>query len=162
MRSVTGPTSTDVYARRALFPTNFAQRQEFRSAYDALSHTAYVNALLDRYGFASITTPDPQNPEGGTKVTLSRADLITRLGTPGASNLTRAQVLRAIVESDEVRAAEFTRAYVAMQYYGYLRRTPESSGYNAWLNYLNAHPTDARTMVNGFLNSGEYRARFGQ
>jgi hypothetical protein len=162
MRSVTGPTATDVYARRALFPTNFTQRQEFRAAYDALSHTAYVNALLDRYGFASITTPDPQNPEGGTKVTLSRADLIARLGTQGASNLTRAQVLRAIVESDEVRAAEFTRAYVAMQYYGYLRRTPESSGFNAWLNYLNAHPTDARTMVNGFVNSGEYRARFGQ
>jgi photosystem II stability/assembly factor-like uncharacterized protein len=162
MRSVTGQTSADVYARRALFPATFAQRQEFRSAYDALSHTAYVNALLDRYGFASITTPDPQNPEGGTKVALSRADLIARLGTQGASNLTRAQVLRAIVESDEVRAAEFTRAYVAMQYYGYLRRTPESGGFNAWLNYLNAHPTDARTMVNGFVNSGEYRARFGQ
>jgi hypothetical protein len=162
MRSVTGPTASDVYARRALFPANFTQRQEFRSAYDALSHTAYVNALLDRYGFISITTPDPQNPEGGTKTTLSRADLIARLSAQGASNLTRAQVLRAIVESDEVRAAEFTRAYVAMQYYGYLRRTPETSGFNAWLNYLNAHPTDARTMVNGFLNSGEYRARFGQ
>ncbi|HEY0097406.1 MAG TPA: Calx-beta domain-containing protein [Pyrinomonadaceae bacterium] len=162
MRSVTGATAAEVYARRALFPSNFAQRQEFRSAYDALSHTAYVNALLDRYGFASITSPDPQNPEGGTKVTLSRADLIARLGAQGASNLTRAQVLRAIVESDEMRAAEFTRAYVAMQYYGYLRRTPEPGGFNAWLNYLNAHPTDARTMVNGFVNSGEYRARFGQ
>lgn len=162
MRSVTGQTAPDVYARRALFPANFTQRTEFRSAYDALSHTAFVNALLDRYGFLSINTPDPQNPEGGTKVTLSRADLISRLAVQGASNLTRAQALRAIVESDEVRAAEFTRAYVAMQYYGYLRRTPESGGYNAWLNYLNAHPTDARTMVNGFLNSGEYRARFGQ
>ncbi len=162
MRSVTGQTATDVYARRALFPANFTQRQEFRSAYDSLSPTAFVNALLDRYGFASITTPDPQNPEGGTKVALSRADLITRIGVQGASALTRAQVLRAIVESDEVRAAEFNRAFVAMQYYGYLRRTPESSGYNAWLNYLNANPTDARTMVNGFLNSGEYRARFGQ
>jgi hypothetical protein len=162
MRSVTGQTASDVYARRALFPANFTQRQEFRTAYDALSPTNFVNALLDRYSLASITTPDPQNPEGGTKVVLSRADLIARLGAQGASNLTRAQVLRAIVESDEVRAAEFTRAYVAMQYYGYLRRTPETSGFNAWLNYLNAHPTDARTMVNGFVNSGEYRARFGQ
>jgi hypothetical protein len=51
---------------------------------------------------------------------------------------------------------------VAMQYYGYLRRTPEDAGYTAWLNYLNAHPTDFRTMVNGFMNSIEYRLRFGQ
>jgi photosystem II stability/assembly factor-like uncharacterized protein len=162
MRSVTGQTASEVYARRALFPANFMQLQEFRTTYDKLSDTAYVNMLLDRYGFHSITTPDPQNPEGGTKLLLTRADLISRLTTQGALNLTRAQVLRAIVEADEVRAAEFTRPYVAMQYYGYLRRTPEASGFNAWLNYLNAHPTDARTMVNGFVNSDEYRARFGQ
>jgi len=30
------------------------------------------------------------------------------------------------------------------------------------LNYLNANPTDFRTMVNGFMNSTEYRLRFGQ
>jgi len=70
--------------------------------------------------------------------------------------------LRAVVESDEVSAAEFTRAFVAMQYYGYLRRTPEEAGYNDWLNYLNANPTDFRTMVHGFVNSIEYRRRFGQ
>jgi hypothetical protein len=49
-----------------------------------------------------------------------------------------------------------------MQYYGYLRRTPESTGYQAWLDYLNTHPGDFRTMVNGFMNSTEYRLRFGQ
>ena len=53
-------------------------------------------------------------------------------------------------------------AFVAMQYYGYLRRTPEPEGYQNWLNYLNAHPTDFRTMVNGFVNSFEYRLRFGR
>ena len=76
--------------------------------------------------------------------------------------LTRAQVLRAIADSDEVGAAEYNRAFVAMQYYGYLRRTPETAGYNDWLNYLNAHPSDFRTMVNGFMNSQEYRLRFGE
>jgi hypothetical protein len=49
-----------------------------------------------------------------------------------------------------------------MQYYGYLRRTPDAPGFNAWLNYLTAHPDDFRTMVNGFMNSQEYRLRFGQ
>ena len=49
-----------------------------------------------------------------------------------------------------------------MQYYGYLRRTPETDGYNAWLNYLRANPTDFRVMVGGgFVNSDEYRLRFG-
>jgi len=75
--------------------------------------------------------------------------------------LTRAQVLRAIADSDEVLSLEFNRAFVAMQYYGYLRRTPEAAGYNSWLAYLTAHPTDSRTMVNGFMNSAEYRLRFG-
>jgi hypothetical protein len=62
-----------------------------------------------------------------------------------------------LTNSDQV----FNQAFVAMPYYGYLRRTPESAGYNAWLNYINAHPTDTRTMVNGFMNSVEYRLRFG-
>jgi hypothetical protein len=48
-----------------------------------------------------------------------------------------------------------------MQYYGYLRRTPEAAGYNAWLDYLKANPSDYRTMVGGFVNSAEYRLRFG-
>jgi hypothetical protein len=33
--------------------------------------------------------------------------------------------LRIIVESTEAIAAQFNRAFVAIQYYGYLRRTPE-------------------------------------
>jgi hypothetical protein len=34
-------------------------------------------------------------------------------------------------------------------------------GYNDWLNYLNANPTDFRSMVRGFVDSTEYRRRFG-
>jgi hypothetical protein len=48
-----------------------------------------------------------------------------------------------------------------MQYFGYLRRDPEPTGFNAWLAFLNANPTDFRTMVFGFVNSQEYRGRFG-
>ena len=159
MQSVTGQTPADTSARRAAFPLSFVQRQEFRTRFDHLSDAAFVDALLGRYGLSAITTPDPQQPEGERKVVLTRAELTSRLES-GA--LTRAQVLRAVVESDEVSAAEFNRAFVAMQYYGYLRRTPEPTGYNVWLNYLRARPGDFRTMVNGFVNSTEYRMRFGQ
>ncbi|HEX7294912.1 MAG TPA: DUF4214 domain-containing protein, partial [Pyrinomonadaceae bacterium] len=78
-----------------------------------------------------------------------------------ASRKTRAQVVRAIVDHPDVDAKLYNGAFVAMQYYGYLRRTPEEPGYTNWLNYLNANPTDFRTMVHGFMDSREYRLRFG-
>ena len=158
MRAVTGSTPQDVFAKKAAYTTAFVSRQEFVSAYGALSNADYVNTLLGRYQLTSITTPDPAQPDGTSMVTLTSADLINRLN---AGTLTRAQVLRAIADSAQVGQLEFNRAFVAMQYYGYLRRTPETSGYNAWLNYLNTHPDDSRTMVNGFMNSQEYRLRFG-
>jgi hypothetical protein len=37
---------------------------------------------------------------------------------------TRAQVLRAMSESQVLKDAEFNRAFVLMQYFGYLRRNP--------------------------------------
>jgi hypothetical protein len=49
-----------------------------------------------------------------------------------------------------------------MQYFGYLKRDPEEEGYNAWLRYLNANPGDFRNMIHGFVNSAEYRSRFGR
>jgi photosystem II stability/assembly factor-like uncharacterized protein len=162
MRSVTGQTSADTYARRAAYPSLFMQRPDFKAAYDSLSNAAFVNTLLDRYALPHITTPDPQQPETSARVLLTRADLINRLSAGGAQALTRAQVLRAIVESDEVGAVEYNGAFVAMQYYGYLRRTPEEDGYQAWLRVINQDPNNIRIMVNGFLNSTEYRLRFGQ
>ena len=113
---------------------------------------------MSHYSLTQITTRDPNSPEVGPKILLTRNDLTSQLD---AGTLSRARVLRAIVESDEVTAAEFNRAFVAMQYYGFLRRDPETAGFNAWLNYLNGNPTDFRTMVNGFVNSTEYKLRFG-
>lgn len=160
MRSVTGQTSAEVFQKRAAFADGWVERPEFVALYpNTLTDPQYVGTLMGRYSLTSITTPDPANPDGAVKVTLTNTDLINRLAT-GA--LTRAQVLRAIADSDQLFAAEFNSAFVAMQYYGYLRRTPEDAGYQAWLNYLNAHPTDFRTMVGGFVNSAEYKLRFGQ
>lgn len=162
MRSVTGETPTDTYARRALFPVNFTERPDFKTAYSTMSNTAFINTLLDPYGLQQITAPDPQNPEGGVKVILTRTDLINRLGATSGQALNRSQVLRAIVESDEVVAREYNGAFVAMQYYGYLRRTPEEAGFQAWLRVINEEPQNVRLMVNGFMNSNEYRLRFGR
>jgi hypothetical protein len=88
---------------------------------------------------------------------LTAPDLISRLD---ANVLTRGQVFRAIADSDEIGAREFDNAFVAMQYYGYLRREPEAAGYEAWLGVLRRG--DIRTMVDGFMNSAKYKLRFGR
>src|SRR6266516_361050 len=158
LRSVTGTTAAETNAKRAAFANNFVLRPEFASL-AAMTNTNYVNTLMGRYGLSSITTPDPANPDGGVKVTLTSTDLTNRLN---ALTLTRAQVLRAIVQSDQVSLNfEAVNAFVASQYYGYLRRKPDTAGFNNWVTHLSQHPDDFRTMVHGFVNSVEYRLRFG-
>jgi hypothetical protein len=63
---------------------------------------------------------------------------------------------------------EFNRAFVLMQYYGYLRRDPNGgqdtdwSGFDFWLtklNQFNGNFINAE-MVKAFITSIEYRQRF--
>ena len=83
---------------------------------------------------------------------------------------TRAAALRAVVEDAGFQRQEFNRAFVLMQYFGYLQRDPDSApdsnfdGYNFWLGKLNQFNGNfvQAEMVKAFLNSTEYRARFGQ
>jgi len=86
-----------------------------------------------------------------------------------AGTETRATVLRKVAEADELGLNESNRAFVLMQYFGYLRRNPNDapdadfSGYNFWLNKLNTFNGDFRAaeMVKAFITSIEYRKRFG-
>ncbi|HEX8458649.1 MAG TPA: Calx-beta domain-containing protein [Pyrinomonadaceae bacterium] len=157
MSFVAGQTAEEVYARKAQLAQRFTERAEFQTAYGGLPNSDYVFALLARSGLPQVTTPDPANPDGTRKVTLTGVELTRRLD---AGTLTRAQVFRAIADSDEVGAAEFNNAFVAMQYYGYLRRKPDDAGFRAWLAVLQRG--DVRTMIDGFLNSAEYKLRFGR
>jgi hypothetical protein len=50
---------------------------------------------------------------------------------------------------------------VLAQYFNYLRREPDDSGYNFWLNILNNQPNNFRGMVCAFITSAEYQDRFG-
>ena len=83
--------------------------------------------------------------------------------------MVRATVLRRIVENPPFMAAETSRAFVLMQYFGYLRRNPDDapntdfSGFDFWLGKLNQFNGDYRAaeMVKAFITSGEFRNRFG-
>jgi Tol biopolymer transport system component len=93
--------------------------------------------------------------------TLFRGDVLT--SALDNQILTRAQVLRAVAEFDELKAAELNSAFVLMEYFGYLRRDPDEDGYNFWLGKLDSFNGDyvRAEMVKAFINSAEYRQRFG-
>jgi hypothetical protein len=50
-----------------------------------------------------------------------------------------------------------------MEYFGYLRRDPDEAGFQFWLSKLNAANGNfiQSQMVEAFINSIEYRTRFG-
>jgi hypothetical protein len=78
-----------------------------------------------------------------------------------AANNSRARIIRAVVDATAFQTAEYNRAFVLMQYFGYLRRDPDTSGYNFWLDVLNNRvPNNYRSMVCAFINSAEYQLRF--
>src|SRR5205823_2358813 len=54
-----------------------------------------------------------------------------------AATETRATVLRKVAESQFFASTEFNRAFVLMQYFGYLRRDADDAGFGFWFNKLN-------------------------
>jgi hypothetical protein len=110
---------------------------------------------------------DTLNANAGNPLsTAERDQLVADLN--GAVK-TRVQVLRAIAEHPALVAAESNRAFVLLQYFGFLRRNPNDApdtdytGYDFWLtklNQFNGSFLDAE-MVKAFITSAEYRQRFG-
>ncbi len=71
---------------------------------------------------------------------------------------------RQIVTNGSFAQARFNEAFVMMEYFGYLRRDPDASGFQFWLDKLNQFNGnfERAEMVKAFINSGEYRSRFNQ
>ena len=135
---------------------------------------AYFNGFVQRSSFTSkypSSMPNDQfvdllNSNAGNPLSQTERNQLVSDLTNNAK--TRAQALRAVADDQDLVIAEFNRAFVLMQYFGYLRRDPNSgqdtdyTGYDFWLiklnqfngNYLNAE------MVKGFISSIEYRNRF--
>src|SRR5262249_44492531 len=134
------------------FTAAFVQRSRFTTAFPSSMPAAQFVDML--------------NTNAGNPLSQSERDqLVNDLSTNAK---TRAQALRAVAEDMDLNAAEFNRAFVLMQYFGYLRRNPndpqdtDHTGYDFWLtklnqfngNYINAE------MVKAFISSIEYRGRF--
>jgi len=143
-------------SNKQAFVLGFVQRPEFLLAYPNPLTADQIVTQLDANA-------------GGVLSTTEKENLISVLGATPSDPVKRAQVLRAVAEHVDLRNAEFNKAFVLMQYFGYLRRNPNNfpdtnfDGYNFWLtklNQFNGNFVNAE-MVKAFIASDEYRHRFG-
>jgi hypothetical protein len=126
---------------KVAFVNEFMTRSDYQSMYGSIgSNDAYVTALLNTLGLSNH--PNKQA-------------WISSLN----GGATRASVLRSVTEDSQVYQKYYNEAFVIMQYFGYLRRSADLS-YVQWIQTMNSNGGDYRTMINGFLNSAEYRNRF--
>lgn len=140
-------------ANKQRFIEEFTATRAFQSRYQFMSNADYVASLNVNIG-GLLTTNDVNGLVSGLN----------------AGTETRATVLRKVNENAAFDKAEFNKAFVLMQYFGYLRRDPDSgqdtdySGYNFWLSKLNSFNGDfiKAEMVKAFIASAEYRKRFDQ
>ena len=156
-------TAQNLDALKDALTVNWLQRAEMQQKYGSLSNDQFVKTLEQTAG-----------------VTVSaESSLISSLNDGTKS---RTQVLRAIVESPEVDAKYNSQAFVTMEYFGYLRRDPEDChnsanwgpnhddpeqcGYifqnNRFAQLAGSDPNLLQNfIIRGFIESPEYRQRFG-
>jgi Calx-beta domain-containing protein len=138
------------------FTWRFVQRSRFLNAYPiSLTVAQFVDAL---FANAGVT---PSSAE-------RQAAIDEFAGANPADINARSRVLRRVAENASLVQKEFNRAFVLMEYFGYLRRNPndlpdaDHTGYDFWLrklNQFNGNFIEAE-MVKAFLSSFEYRRRF--
>jgi len=139
-----GSWAEQLEANKQAFVAAWVERPVFRAAYDGLSSAAFVDALI---------------AHAGSGFNGDRNALVNGLNN---GTLNRARVLRQVVENDGFVRAKANEMFVMMEYFGYLRRDPDESGYQFWLNKLNQFNGnfEQAEMVKAFIVSGEYRDRF--
>jgi hypothetical protein len=131
----------------------FVQRSDFTAQFPtSMTGAQFVDKLFTTAGVSPTAT--------------ERNNAINAFGSGNTAG--RAAALRSVAESRTLDAAEKNRAFVLMQYFGYLKRNPDEgpdvdfAGYSFWLGKLDQFNGDfvAAEMVKAFINSTEYRTRF--
>jgi hypothetical protein len=131
----------------------FVQRGDFQTAFPgSMTAAQYVDKLFSNAG-----------------VTPTAGERDAAVAAFGAGNTAgRAAALRSVTESQTLHNAEFNKAFVLAQYFGYLKRNPDDlpdasfQGYSFWLGKLNEFNGNfiQAEMVKAFISSTEYRTRF--
>jgi hypothetical protein len=151
-----GNWQAQLEANKQAYALAFVQQNVFLNSYPNNLSANQVVAIMDTNA-------------GGVLSQAEFASLVAILGNTPSDVNKRAQVLRAVAEDEDLKTRDFNRAFVLMQYFGYLRRNPNDlpdgdfNGFNFWLGKLNQFNGNFinADMVKSFLVSGEYRHRFG-
>jgi hypothetical protein len=136
---------------------------EFKAIYDSLNNQQYVDKLFQTTGVnasASDRTALVNGLNGGTE---TRATVLQKV-VDGINVISEGNQQFTTTYGQAFYNSEFNRAFVELEYFGYMRRDPDDAGYMFWLgkvnqfggNFVNAE------MVLAFISSPEYRSRFGQ
>lgn len=150
-----GDWQNQLEANKQALTLAYVQRSDFLAAYP---NTMSAESIVDKMNANA----------GGVLSSSERVSLINSLAATPSDVSKRAAALRAVSENQTLKSNEFNRAFVLMQYFGYLRRSPNDfpdsdfSGFNFWLgklNQFNGNFVDAE-MVKAFITSIEYRRRF--
>jgi uncharacterized repeat protein (TIGR01451 family) len=153
-----GNWAAQLEANKVAFTQDFVTRTRFVTVYPTtMTPAEFVDALFQK---ASIV---PSAAE--------RTSIINEFGGAGnsADTAARARALRRVAENTMLIQLEKNKAFVLMEYFGYMRRNPNDpqdtdyTGYDFWLQKLNEHNGNfvSAEMVKAFIVSGEYRNRFG-
>ncbi len=152
-------------SNKQAFCDEFVQRPRFTSAFPAsMTPGDFVDRLFQNAG----VTPSASD----------RSTVFAEFGSAGTSAdaAARSRALRRVAENSTFAQQEFNRAFVLMQFFGYLRRNPNDpqdtdyTGYDFWLTKLNNFTVagddplvraQKAEMVKAFIISAEYRRRFG-
>lgn len=135
----------------------FVLRPEFLSKYPAsLDGPAFVDAML-----ATLLNDLGVNLSSQSTALINlfnsggRGAVIYRLADDNATNP---------IDNRALIDAEYNRAFVATQYFGYLRRNPDMAGFLFWLGQVSSAPLrdvqKQHAMVCSFVTSTEYQRRF--
>jgi len=140
---------------KVAFFNGWVQRSEFLARYPT--------------SMTAATFIDTLNANTGGSLTPSVRDALVAQLNGNNTTQGRASAVRQVAENAEFNRREFNRAFVLMQYFGYMRRNPNDppdtdfSGWQFWLdklNQFNGNFVNAE-MVRAFIISTEYRQRFG-
>ena len=158
--------SSNLAADQLALANLFVQRAEFLNQYPvSLNGSDFISAVLQTIQNADVADLSGQ-----------AGNLLTLYNSAGGVDAGRGAVLYRLANDDGPSGpngginnrpfidAEYNRAFVTTQYFGYLRRDGDIGGLLFWLGQVNSAPlrdtTKQHAMVCSFISSQEYQNRF--
>jgi hypothetical protein len=135
---------------------------EFKAIYDPLTNQQYVDRLFQTTGVNASAADRTALVTGLNGTTETRATVLQKI-VDGINVISEGNQQFTTTYGQAFYNNEFNKAFVELEYFGYMRRDPDDAGYMFWLgkvnqfggNFVNAE------MVLAFISSPEYRSRFG-